>query len=1127
MARMSENALNPLLAVELGAMIPGWGVTAESTRMLTDSGSAPDIIVETEVAPISVETEYAPARTVEDDALSRVGKTVAATGHSIESAVAVRLPERLSSIPAVRMAEELRAADDYQWCVWIEGPCSVRFPSSGWIEGPLTELATFIEAVAVSERRIAALADAFEEGISQAAGSLRSHFKHADGRATLDKIAAALHLHDSEQVSVMAVAIVANALVFQSAVSVSLGTPTIEELRRPGGAIAVTDILTTWRRILDINYWPIFAVASNVLKPVGESAGQPLLDRLSRVVSDMSQSGVLTTGDLAGQMFGRLIADRKFLATFYTLPASATLLAELAVSRLDGRIDWSDAAAVGRMKAADFACGTGMLLSAAYRCILSRVRRTGRIRELDQARLMHSAFMEHILVGCDIMPAAVHLTASILSAAHPSAPFGNTNIHLMPYGYPEGNKAMPASVGSLELLSDERVRSLFGTGRVRASGDGDHADDSPADASFAVDDNSIDLVIQNPPFTRPNGPEAAKLGVPIPSFAGFGTGDEEQKAMASRLRQLHKDRRQRAGHGNAGLASNFIDLAHAKVKPGGVIALVLPATFVSGDAWAASRELLAREYRDITVVTLASSGADERAFSADTGMAEALVIATRRCDSGGDSSRGSGDSSRGSGDSSRGSGDSSRGSGDSSRGSGDSSRGSGDSSRGSGDSSRGSGDSSRGSGDSSRGSGDSSRGSGDSSRGSGDSSRGSGDSSRGSGDSSRGSGDSSRGSGGIGGHDGAFIVEADWVSLRRRPENPVEAVAMARAVVGSSQDTASGATGAAPSAFLTIGGVDGQQIGCRVAAPLSEGGCAHITEPLVAAAASGLRTGTLRLPRIGAVAVPTVRLDVLGRAGPHNSAFDDRRVRSAPDGGPKLDDRGRVVRNGVFDISRRAADPQACEYPALWGHDVSSGREQRLVVEPDRDLRPWPGHEERARALWPTATHLHYNRDFRLNSQPLAACVTPQRCLGGRAWPSFILEHPEHEQVSALWANTTIGLIGHWWAGTRQQAGRVLLSIRTLPDLVTLDCRMLTDQQISLLGETFEDFAQRPLLPANEAWRDQTRRELDEAVLCDILRLHTAADTARTELLESLTVLRRQWCSEPSVHGGKPTAPPR
>ena len=46
-------------------------------------------------------------------------------------------------------------------------------------------------------------------------------------------------------------------------------------------------------------------------------------------------------------MFQTLITDRKFLATFYTLPESACLLAELAVERLD--VDWSDRAAIERL----------------------------------------------------------------------------------------------------------------------------------------------------------------------------------------------------------------------------------------------------------------------------------------------------------------------------------------------------------------------------------------------------------------------------------------------------------------------------------------------------------------------------------------------------------------------------------------------------------------------------------------------------------------------------------------------------------------------------------------------------------------------------------------------------------
>ena len=69
-------------------------------------------------------------------------------------------------------------------------------------------------------------------------------------------------------------------------------------------------------------------------------------------------------------MFGRLISDRKFLATFYTLPASAALLAELAAARLD--VNWSDPEAFTDLRIADLACGTGALLASAYRAVAAR-----------------------------------------------------------------------------------------------------------------------------------------------------------------------------------------------------------------------------------------------------------------------------------------------------------------------------------------------------------------------------------------------------------------------------------------------------------------------------------------------------------------------------------------------------------------------------------------------------------------------------------------------------------------------------------------------------------------------------------------------------------------------------------
>ena len=65
------------------------------------------------------------------------------------------------------------------------------------------------------------------------------------------------------------------------------------------------------------------------------------------------------------------------------------------------------------------------------------------------------------------------------------------------------------------------------------------------------------------------------------------------------------------------------------MKPGGVVAFVLPITVLRGKAWQAVRNLWASDYRDLVVVTIAAVRSRDRAFSADTDMAEMLMVATR------------------------------------------------------------------------------------------------------------------------------------------------------------------------------------------------------------------------------------------------------------------------------------------------------------------------------------------------------------------------------------------------------------------------------------------------------------------------------------------------------------------
>ena len=966
MPKTTEITINSELAKVLRRKHPRWSdrIGVEQTGVLAEAtGQKPDIIVRHPGGlPVAVETEYTPAHTVEQDARQRLGKTLVQTGDTIEQALAVRLPNTLASASQANLETEIEQAD-LEFCILSGDPENPdRWPATGWLDGTVNDLAACIELAAHSENRIARGMQVLEDGIAQAAGKLRDDCANSPG--TLETIARKLHQEDGQQTSRMAMAILANALTFHTAIAGIHDICTLDQLRGANGCMSKTKVLDVWRHILkNINYWPIFKIASDILLPIRNGTAQVLLDRLARVAAELAMIGATSQHDLAGRMFQHLIADKKFLATFYTLPSSAALLAELAAWRLN--IDWSDSEAITDLRIADFACGTGALLNAAYKAVLSRHRRKG-----GNDSAIHPRMMEHTLVGTDIMPAATHLTASVLSSTHPNTTFSNTSIITLPYGeQPEGS-GRSIAIGALDLIEDQKMLPLFGTGRERLRGtgdsDGEHVD---------LPHGSFDLVIMNPPFTRSTGHEAKKIGVPIPAFAGFDTTKKEQKHMSARLKKIRKP--SMVGRGNAGLASDFIDLAHAKVRnPGGVVALVLPAAFLQGQAWVPARNLLAGHYKDVVIIAIAATGSTDRAFSADTKFAEVLVIATRR-------------------------------------------------------------------------------------------------------------GDNERTDGGV-----------LFVNLLRRPRTILEAVTIARAVHKIP---------ATKSVTPIMLGTE-ERAGSSIRNGFHDIGAAGLLNADVADAAAELVQGGLRLPRqLDSTPLPVTALSALGNRGLYHMDIS----------GTEKTSRGGLPR-GPFDIV--PLKPQLIPtYPALWNHKAKS--EKRIIVEPDKMGEVRSGCKDRAFEAWTrTASRLHFNRDFRLNSQPLAACLTPDRTIGGRAWPNFLCTDKHWEKPLVLWANTTLGLIAFWWISARQQQGRAILTISKLPELTVLDPRSLTAAQWEQTANIVEEFRNREMLPANEAWRDQTRQDLDRAVLIDLLGLPE-------NILENLALLRKQWCAEPSVHGGKETAP--
>ena len=92
------------------------------------------------------------------------------------------------------------------------------------------------------------------------------------------------------------------------------------------------------------------------------------------------------------------------------------------------------------------------------------------------------------------------------------------------------------------------------------------------------------------------------------------------------------------------------------------------------------------------------------------------------------------------------------------------------------------------------------------------------------------------------------------------------------------------------------------------------------------------------------------------------------------------------------------------------------------------------------------------------------------------------------------------------------------MTITGLPALPMIDPRALSADKVRQAAGLYERFEDKPLLPANEAYRDAVRQAIDRALLVEVLGLPEA-------ILPAFDRVRLQWCSEPTVHGGKSTSP--
>ena len=999
----------------------GWTITEETEGTLASSARRPDILITRRhpEPPIVLENEYHIGN-IPCDCLRKLGQTLRPElgGQTVATVVGIHSPDSLRNAANGDEAETLlRDGAELQYAVYTGTPDAYRrFPETGFIAGTVRNLVEFIRPAAEPADLIHQASETLAKGAAIAANAIRTH---RDSDQTGLKIAeklrqpwpigsadnpkqAQLDCDARAQTANMAAAIIINALAYQQNLDGHNGIKGLSQIRAQtaSGRLTKDAVIAEFDHILGINFWPIFHVARELLLQIPAPVAGHMLEQMAQTADEILDA--IRHNDIAGTVFQRLIADRKTLKTYYTTPEATTLLAHLAIPE---DLDWGNPDTLRNYRIADYACGSGGIMLASYQ----RVRDLHRLHGGDPDA-HHAHMMRECLTACDIMPAGVHLTASLLSSVAPTATYEGTRCILFPFG----GQRKTDSNGQLILdqdrnpvkETDRRGKPIVHLGSIALL---DLASsrfqavlppDEQAALSARGEGKSIDvpmvpasqsLVAMNPPFTKPtkHAPRQSKDHVDPknPAFAAFGTTDVEQSAMKRMMNRLRKNT---ISDGNAGLGTTFAAIANNMVSAGSRIALILPTAAMMGGSydpdkeqaysWQRLRNLLCEGYARIMVVSIAQPRKKDSAFSADVDFADCMIIARRVLEG------------------------------------------------------------------------------------------------------------------------ETLDQQVHFVNLKAAPSTKLEAQETARAMKSAisatveSGDCRSIRIGDEDIGFVSLESVRINRRWTNI----------RIANPTLRARLRRLEDGVLCLPRSARdIAIPVSKIGDIGQVGPLHRD---------------------IVERGPF------AKHDGCsayhEYPMLWNHypnkkEKRKGKDQQkaMLTRPDCHGKALANQDAEAALLWQHATHLHINIRFQFNGNSTAAAYTSQKSLGGAMWPTVKLASPDLEKALCVWLNSTLGMAIYWLESDRGQDGRGGTTVTHIPDIPVLDVTQLDAAQLAAAVQIFDDLKERVMKPANEAWHDLVRQELDRRLLMEVLNLDN-------EAVERLGILRRQWCREPTVTATKQTGPP-
>jgi len=372
-----------------------------------------------------------------------------------------------------------------------------------------------------------------------------------------------------------------------------------------------------WVTILKKDYSPIFQDAAALARKIAPYSG---MHDAVRTLTECAMHNATTLNELgfdhAGPLYHRILGTAQSDGAYYTKNLSAYLLAGLAFG--DDFIDWSDAAAVEKLKIIDPACGTGTLLMAALNIIKKRAAAAQNLDD-DAVNKLHKKLVENAIYGFDINKYSVQLAACNLTIGAPDTDYARINLYTLPHGPvagKNGDKPNEVRHGALEKLFDEKKMAqmvmmppppLYGSSVARKE-----------IVELKVPEE-YDAVVFNPPFTDTQ--KQAKR------YSAATT-----RAMRERLLSIRTDLEKRDSESAKAIAKRsirpfFTPLATRLSKNRGKLAKVVPVTTCTSENGRAERQYIADNFHVEMVVT--SHDPKHVNFSENTAVHECLLIGKR------------------------------------------------------------------------------------------------------------------------------------------------------------------------------------------------------------------------------------------------------------------------------------------------------------------------------------------------------------------------------------------------------------------------------------------------------------------------------------------------------------------